>query len=1129
MPPIPNNTVDGSNGGGGGGGPSVIMNDNDSNNVTTTIQPNDNNNNNNNGPQTAAESNVSAQAPNNILLEGKLLKLSRNKVWQERHFVFSTNHKLSYSHQQETYMEPSASYKITKDSGCEISDLYVEQHRINTNNNNNYTKRGGENNKKESLYCISFTWTEPETINAANNNNNTNNMDWNDSTTIAYMDLGNMEPPLTPTTQQQQHHKKENSFRRFSSSFMESSSSIGGHSEKSASFLKATTKSKFRFKHNNNNNNHNNKGLHRRKSSMESYEEDNSSNVSLGSPTPSYFTTPTKPTVNQIITIPPDSILHNNNNNENNNNGNIPYMVDMKSHGHVRHQTPPIFPEYQTIAETTVEQQQQQQQMEWSPSRRAKLKRGTSTSTNNTNTNSPKRTEQEKLHDQFFDKKKEKKKSLKDKEKLYQYGKAAVATSVAVGVGVLTAGVGLAAGFAVLGAAAAAGGAIEVGTKKLSKKGGRLTIATTNYEEAKLWKACLEACLESESMKASTWAQNFFKEGRRTSLALLPHDVGGLRARHAEVMSALTSPKQETNGGTFVAQQQNLPFGQKNLFLHNQNLLAETGAKWRPLEGGWTTFLGPGAQSLRMFQEERIEIVKKSKKIFRLGIGGATTSAPLRAQVTLNAHPLDAFMCLMSYGRLDTRESKNGLTPNSGQIASFRLLEKIDDHTDIIHLFFRSLYLFPSWTEPRDFVLFRYWRYEPDGSYFVCCESVEHPLCPPQPGYVRGEMHQVCTLAPSKKMAGRRSSGLIEAECLMTTVVQVDPKGWIPTKPIPFLSNQSYTDAFGISALLQMLDIRDAIETDRFVDVAPELNIPAPPSSTTKKSSSSRTIATDDQVNYDLRFADRERFDQSIRPSNMICGLDCNPKSLNSVKWAEPDANTFVVRGPKYLRDGKKINAGASIGRLVAVDLVNVERPILSGMCTHPKERIQMALHEEYKLQNAGSPSDMPPFVFVVNICLPGPPFYHAVFYYAVDDMSTIDGSDGSGASLLCKEFLFGEDDKFRDKTFKLIPQIVEGNFIVRKAVGSTPAIMGTKLSQYYSRSDRFCEVILDCGSSQVATGVIRLSLGYAKTLMIDMGFLLEADEDHFLSERIFGCVRMKFPEFGPEYVRKVEDPSKLL
>jgi hypothetical protein len=362
---------------------------------------------------------------------------------------------------------------------------------------------------------------------------------------------------------------------------------------------------------------------------------------------------------------------------------------------------------------------------------------------------------------------------------------------------------------------------------------------------------------------------------------------------------------------------------------------------------------------------------------------------------------------------------------------------------------------------------------------------------------------------------------------MLTSVVQVGPRGWVPTKPIPFLSNQTYTDAFGIAALLQMLDIRDAIETDRFLDVAPDLTVPKPSLSSSGKATTAG--ATNEQMNYDLRYADRERFDASIRfAAETFCGLESNPPSLINTKWAEPDANSFLVRGPSYLKSRKKVNAGASIGRLVAVDLVKVDKPIFTGMSTHPTERIQLALAKERAQKEAGKPSDMPPFIFVVNICLPGPPYYHAVFYYAVDDMSTIDGSDGTGSSLLCKEFLFGESDHFRDKTFKLIPQIVEGNFMVRKAVGSTPAIMGTKLAQYYARSDRFMEVILDCGSSQVATGVIRLSLGYAKMLMIDMGFLLEGDREVFLPERIFGCVRMKFPEFGPEFVRKVEDPSKL-
>ena len=175
-------------------------------------------------------------------------------------------------------------------------------------------------------------------------------------------------------------------------------------------------------------------------------------------------------------------------------------------------------------------------------------------------------------------------------------------------------------------------------------------------------------------------------------------------------------------------------------------------------------------------------------------------------------------------------------------------------------------------------------------------------------------------------------------------------------------------------------------------------------------------------------------------------------------------------------------------------------------------------------MKDKGKESDMPPFIFVVNIILPGPPYYHGVFYYAIDDMSSINGSDGTASSQLCRRFLFGDSDEFRDQTFKLIPRIVEGNFLVRKAVGSTPAIMGTKLKQHYVRTKRSMEVILDCGSSQVATGVIRLSLGYAKTLVVDMGFLLEADKEEYLPERILGAVRVKYPSFGT-HCRKVEQP----
>lgn len=360
----------------------------------------------------------------------------------------------------------------------------------------------------------------------------------------------------------------------------------------------------------------------------------------------------------------------------------------------------------------------------------------------------------------------------------------------------------------------------------------------------------------------------------------------------------------------------------------------------------------------------------------------------------------------------------------------------------------------------------------------------------------------------------------------MTAVVQVDPRGWVPIAPIQFFSNQGYGDAFAIAALMQLLDIRDSIDLDRFIpvsldDASPRATLPRSTMVDSKLADNIPRIESmgsddpsyhDDLVNYDFTFSNRE----AVRNQQSPTGLASNPPCLDISSWAEPDANSFRVRGKFYKQDRQKVNAGSSIARLVTVDVVQVDKPIYSGFSVHPTERVQLALKKEKTLKKQ-SESDLPPFLFVVNIVLPGPPFYHGVFYYAIDRMSSIDGSDGTPSSLLCNQFFFGESDAFRDKTFKLIPQIVEGNFIVRKAVGSTPAIMGKKLKQIYVRTDRTFEVVLDCGSSPVATGVIRLSLGYAKSLVVDMGFLFEGDDEDHLPERLMGCVRIRNLEYGPQ------------
>lgn len=753
--------------------------------------------------------------------------------------------------------------------------------------------------------------------------------------------------------------------------------------------------------------------------------------------------------------------------------------------------------------------------------------------------------EQDFLRTQFLTTQKQNKR--RTKQIIVQGTKVAAAAGATVGVAVFTAGIGLVAGLIALGVAGAAGGggaAVNAtlwrsGRRSHGSAGGQIVMACADYETAKQWKSILDAALESDTVHKSTWGQVFATDGWKARAALLP----GSRSIKREKSIANVS-----GGG-----------GLKYNFGHN--------ARWTLIEGGLLSVVGSGFQGLRIYREEddscddsgggslSVGGGQRHRVYTHLSVDGKPCP-PMKAHTVLSTSPLDAFLCLMSHGRVVSTTFDEYYTPDTEHRISFEVIEGIDEHTDVIHLVFRPLFLFPSWTVSRDFVLYRYWRLEQDGCYVVCYESVEHPKCPPSPNHVRGEMHSVFNIAPQKKAVRKRAMKQNQPtiECLMTATVQVDPKGWVPTAQWSCLSNQAYGDAFGITALLQLVDIRDAIDQDRFVPVAADnneiLHNPMMMHAATAEdfqpfdmsggeSSSysphgriTRELSTDtnddimneDFVNYDFAYAGNES--TRVVPETAT-GINARPRPLTTVMWAEPDPNSFRVRGAEYKYDRKKCNAGPSIGRLIAVDVVSVDKPLYSGFSVHPTERIQLALQKERELKAKGLESDMPPFIFVVNIVLPGPPFYHGVYYYAINDMRTIDGSDGTPSSKLCNKFFFGDSDEFRDRTFKLIPQIVQGNFIVRKAVGSTPAIMGKKLRQLYVKSDRFMEVVLDCGSSPVATGVIRLSLGYAKSLVVDMGFLFEGDEDEYLPERIFGCVRMKNIDFGSRLRHVMAPPDE--
>jgi hypothetical protein len=59
-------------------------------------------------------------------------------------------------------------------------------------------------------------------------------------------------------------------------------------------------------------------------------------------------------------------------------------------------------------------------------------------------------------------------------------------------------------------------------------------------------------------------------------------------------------------------------------------------------------------------------------------------------------------------------------------IKSIRIVQGVDNFTDIIHMKLEQLYIDPVWSAPRDFCLIRHWRDNADGSYIICYDSTAH-------------------------------------------------------------------------------------------------------------------------------------------------------------------------------------------------------------------------------------------------------------------------------------------------------------------------------------------------------------------------------------------------------------------
>ena len=116
-----------------------------------------------------------------------------------------------------------------------------------------------------------------------------------------------------------------------------------------------------------------------------------------------------------------------------------------------------------------------------------------------------------------------------------------------------------------------------------------------------------------------------------------------------------------------------------------------------------------------------------------------------------------------------------------------------------------------------------------------------------------------------------------------------------------------------------------------------------------------------------------------------------------------------------------------------------------------------------------------------------------------------------------CMRAFLDGDDQTRDSRLKIIPRIAEGSWIVKKGVGTTPAILGRKVKQTYYRNSykNYMEIDADVGSSVVAGKILSLVKSAATSLIIELSFLLQGESDDELPESMLTGVRIIHPSLA--------------
>ncbi|OVA16368.1 START domain [Macleaya cordata] len=460
--------------------------------------------------------------------------------------------------------------------------------------------------------------------------------------------------------------------------------------------------------------------------------------------------------------------------------------------------------------------------------------------------------------------------------------------------------------------------------------------------------------------------------------------------------------------------------------------------------------------------------------------------------------------------------------------SDLELVDSVNGHYDVVYGTYDPKY-HTRWHSKRDFVFSRQWFRGQDGAYTILQFPAIHKKRPPRSGYRRTNITpstwEIKSLDPPLASNAPR--------CLVTLMLEINSSGWRRWKKDQY---STFEKTIPFALLCQVAGLREYFEANPAMTSTSTTTIVH---SETSNSSTAYSEFEDPDLSdefYDAIAADESSEDEDssdddveltkkdgkVKLKNVSWAIarlalkrtpapipnneldaQISPISVNASQvhgtmregkedtdtncWTSPGGQGFMIRGKTYLKDSSKIMGGDPLLKLLAVDWfkadVNIDR-----VATHPKCLVQSEAAKNL------------PFILVINLQVPAKPNYSMVLYYGADRPIKKD-------SLLGK-FVDGTD-MFRDSRFKLIPSIVEGYWMVKRAVGTKACLLGKAVTCKYLRQDNFLEIDVDIGSSSVARSIIGLVLGYVTSLVVDLAILIEAKEESELPEYVLGTVRL--------------------